>query len=466
MKRITLTFQLLLILCSSSILFGQTNTMIHDLRVFSDSLNQPVIFFRIFEEYDNGFYQNNIYRYDLISDEKSLFLEEYYDNRHGYDFRVTIPEYDFFDGDINKHIYIQEECINECERYLNRFDSLRIVGGPFIWVENLLVPGAEDEIIYAKVSAQNLKSTDGGLTWPTPEQFYYTGIPDSFRISIPGLEFNPYKTNTLFGHNFRSRGDDNYFYRSIDGGSSREVVSDTLFPLGEMSFDVDSTIVFMLDVINAPRVENPQTPHTCQNQLCSIGLYKSNSLGKSGTWELVNKFDDFVEITSSDLNTGTLIVWENSTIRISTDYGYNFNLLHSTDETAITGFAIKDGKKYFSTHELIYQLEEGQDIPIYSIPTSSEVQEFDLPSKIRLAQNYPNPFNPSTNIKYEVPNDSHVELVVFDVLGRKVAELVNEFRTQGTHSIPFDASSLSSGVYLYQIKVNDLIVTKQMTLIK
>ncbi len=74
------------------------------------------------------------------------------------------------------------------------------MGGPFIWVENLLITGTEKDVIYAKVSAQNLKSPDGGLTWPTPEQFYNAGIPDTFKISIPALELNPYSNNTLFGH--------------------------------------------------------------------------------------------------------------------------------------------------------------------------------------------------------------------------------------------------------------------------
>ena len=103
---------------------------------------------------------------------------------------------------------------------------------------------------------------------------------------------------------------------------------------------------------------------------------------------------------------------------------------------------------------------------MYSIPTSSEAPEIDFPSKISLAQNYPNPFNPSTTIRFELPTDSHVELVVFDMLGRKVAELVNEFRTQGTHTTSFDATNLSSGIYLYQFKANDQIITNQMTLIK
>ena len=97
--------------------------------------------------------------------------------------------------------------------------------------------------------------------------------------------------------------------------------------------------------------------------------------------------------------------------------------------------------------------------------TEPGLNELDTPTTLSL-DNYPNPFNPTTNIKFEVPNDSHVELVVFDVLGRKVAELVNEFRTQGTHTISFDASSLSSGIYLYQLTVGNQITTKQMTLIK
>ena len=97
--------------------------------------------------------------------------------------------------------------------------------------------------------------------------------------------------------------------------------------------------------------------------------------------------------------------------------------------------------------------------------TEPEFNELDTPTTLSL-DNYPNPFNPTTNIIFAIPSDSHVELVVFDVLGRKVAELVNEFRNQGTHTISFDASSLSSGIYLYQLTVGNQITTKQMTLIK
>ena len=69
----------------------------------------------------------------------------------------------------------------------------------------------------------------------------------------------------------------------------------------------------------------------------------------------------------------------------------------------------------------------------------------------RLSQNYPNPFNPVTIISYEVTNESIVQLKIYDILGREVAELVNETKLPGTYLVNFDANDLSSGVYIYRI---------------
>ncbi|MFV1883803.1 MAG: T9SS type A sorting domain-containing protein [Balneola sp.] len=90
----------------------------------------------------------------------------------------------------------------------------------------------------------------------------------------------------------------------------------------------------------------------------------------------------------------------------------------------------------------------------------------DLPSVVELDQNYPNPFNPSTTINFVVPDQANVQLVVFDMLGRKVAELLNEPRSPGRYSINFDASRLASGLYLYQLRVGNDVITRKMTLIK
>ena len=86
--------------------------------------------------------------------------------------------------------------------------------------------------------------------------------------------------------------------------------------------------------------------------------------------------------------------------------------------------------------------------------------------EFNLAQNYPNPFNPSTKINYSLQAEGLVTLKVFNILGQEVATLINDFQTAGTHSVNFDASKLSSGIYLYKIDSNGFTQTKKMMLIK
>ena len=83
-----------------------------------------------------------------------------------------------------------------------------------------------------------------------------------------------------------------------------------------------------------------------------------------------------------------------------------------------------------------------------------------------LSQNYPNPFNPTTNINFSIPKDGLVELVVFDVLGKEVAALLNKEQTAGNYQVTFDASKLTSGVYFYKITSGDFSDVKKMLLIK
>ena len=89
-----------------------------------------------------------------------------------------------------------------------------------------------------------------------------------------------------------------------------------------------------------------------------------------------------------------------------------------------------------------------------------------VPKKYNLSQNYPNPFNPSTTIRYELPSSGLVTLQVYNLLGQKVAELVNGRQTAGIHEVNFDASKLSSGVYFYTIKANGFVSTRKMLLLK
>lgn len=101
------------------------------------------------------------------------------------------------------------------------------------------------------------------------------------------------------------------------------------------------------------------------------------------------------------------------------------------------------------------------DPPVGINPIGTEI-----PNKYFISQNYPNPFNPVTNIKFGLPNAGNVKLVVFDILGREVATLVNEFKTAGQYVADFDASMLSSGVYFYRIESGSFVETKKMLLVK
>ena len=96
----------------------------------------------------------------------------------------------------------------------------------------------------------------------------------------------------------------------------------------------------------------------------------------------------------------------------------------------------------------------------------SNESESVLPEQYVLSQNYPNPFNPSTEIHYALPEATHVTLEVFNSVGQKMMELVNGQKSAGLHTATFDASGLSSGVYLYKLTTPSFTETKKMLLIK
>jgi hypothetical protein len=99
------------------------------------------------------------------------------------------------------------------------------------------------------------------------------------------------------------------------------------------------------------------------------------------------------------------------------------------------------------------------------LPTSV-FEERTPPTVPRLFQNYPNPFNPSTTISYQLTAVSFVSLKVYDVLGREVATLVERLKEAGTHSVMFNGSKLSSGVYFYRLNVSDFNATRYFMLLR
>ncbi|MCX7834831.1 MAG: fibronectin type III domain-containing protein [bacterium] len=106
------------------------------------------------------------------------------------------------------------------------------------------------------------------------------------------------------------------------------------------------------------------------------------------------------------------------------------------------------------------------------IPVTVEVslnnpqQVSNLPTEYKLHQNYPNPFNPSTEIRFDLPKDGLTKLTIYNMLGQKVAELVNQTLPAGYHSVRFDATRLAAGVYVYRLESGSFQSLRKMVLVK
>ena len=112
---------------------------------------------------------------------------------------------------------------------------------------------------------------------------------------------------------------------------------------------------------------------------------------------------------------------------------------------------------------------------IVTNPTIIQEDSDVLPTEFKLYNNYPNPFNPTTIIKYAIPQSplpgedgrgGLVTLKVYDVLGKEIKTLVNEEKPAGYYEVEFDATSLPSGVYFYQLKTRDYIKVRKMVLLR
>ena len=114
-----------------------------------------------------------------------------------------------------------------------------------------------------------------------------------------------------------------------------------------------------------------------------------------------------------------------------------------------------------------YRLYTSKKIPKASILADVKKEEA-LPTSFRLEQNYPNPFNPNTIISYQLPTRTHVSLKVYDLLGREVATLVDEFQNAGTYNSQLSIINyqLSSGVYFYRLQAGEFVQTKKMIVLK
>ena len=131
----------------------------------------------------------------------------------------------------------------------------------------------------------------------------------------------------------------------------------------------------------------------------------------------------------------------------------------ATDKFNSIGFAINNST---TTALKLYEVTVDRGEPINKVGDA----EPQLPKVYALRQNYPNPFNPTTTIEFDLPKQSDVKLVVYDIMGHKITELVSGKLNAGYHKFNFNAANLSTGIYFYKIQAGDFVSIKKMMLLK
>ncbi len=152
---------------------------------------------------------------------------------------------------------------------------------------------------------------------------------------------------------------------------------------------------------------------------------------------------------------------------------YEFSLLYedSNRPTDLRNIAIGDFDSdnkmdVIITQPAVSSTEDAILIILESETPLSVEKTTEMPTEFSLSQNYPNPFNPTTTIEFDIKAEQHVSLIVYNILGEKVATLVDETRMTGAHKVNFAASTLNSGIYYYTLESGGLKSTKKMLVIK
>jgi 1,4-alpha-glucan branching enzyme len=309
----------------------------------------------------------------------------------------------------------------------------------------------------------------GTLGWPKPSLVAYMESHDEERLMFKNEQYG----NMSFYYNVKDTiislkrmGEAGAFFFTIPGPKM-------IWQFGELGYDYSINYPSGTGsdrISNKPirwdYFNNPNRQKLYRIWAAEIGLKENysafqnlDSMRVTDSLKTLHFADNTMKVTIF----GNFGVWQSSLkpyfqqAGVWYDYfsGNSVNI-SSTD----TSFSLSPGEYYIYTTVKL-------PLPDTTVIISGLKNEgFTIALNYSLSQNYPNPFNPSTVINYQIPEAGIVSLKIYDILGREVRTLINEFQQNGIYSITFNASNLSSGVYFYRIQAGSFIETKKMLLLK
>ena len=237
-----------------------------------------------------------------------------------------------------------------------------------------------------------------------------------------------------------------YLQNALTGAVIWELTLNERF--NDSGFSSDGTKVFLCQNNGYVKLFDVATgAQLWQRELGSFVYLEEMDLSPDGTKIAVAGADKYLSVL--DLNSGSLL----------------FRGLHNNNvmslEFSRDGTRIATGTGY------------GGNVAVWQLNGTTSIEtNLNIPQSFVLEQNYPNPFNPTTTIEYSLPYDCNVKVIVFNALGQKVALLLNKYEQAGRHSINWNGSGMSSGVYYYSIQTvsqsgsNNNFALKKMVLLK
>jgi hypothetical protein len=296
----------------------------------------------------------------------------------------------------------------------------------------------------------------------------YTIVPNSTEFTNPdAVPINP----TIVGNQLR-------LLRNINLGAGNGPIVSPIFPgtrIVRMKLQTTAQSFSLSNLNLAWRDSTAGDPFT--KTFAYIGA-TSTDITSGGTL-LIDSIGVLpVELASFAANiNGNDVVLNWSTATETNNSGFDIERSANNSQWANIGFTQGNGTSssqnnyFFEDNNLnsgrykyrLKQIDYNGNYAYYDLQNEVVVG---IPNEFSLKQNYPNPFNPMTKINFDIPNDGFVSLRLFDINGRELKTLMNEFKNSGYYSIDFDASALPSGAYFYKFESGNFVSTKKLVVLK